>query len=113
MSKRSVFKVNKRVREGVEGQRKVQLHVMRTQTERIAEMVGARVRELIQDEVAAELNRRGYPNQQDNRSVVEVIQDAGSPPDQEVDGVVEDTNIYPVCPDCLFYVKDCSCAYES
>lgn len=60
MSKKSQFKINQRVREGIEGQRGVQLHVMRTMTEKIADIVAVKLKNLVIQEVHDELERRGY-----------------------------------------------------
>lgn len=60
MSKRSQFKIHQRVREGVEGRRRVQLHVLRVLTEKVADTVAAKLRSLVIQEVHNELDRRGY-----------------------------------------------------
>ena len=95
MSKRSTHRLNQRVREGVEGKRQVQLHVMQTQTQRIAELVAAQLQGLITEEVANELDRRGYRNREDSGPPAGVSQEAGAKADPETPGVMGKT-----CPAC-------------
>jgi hypothetical protein len=70
MSKRSAFRANRRVREGIHGQRRVQLHVMQTQGAKIAKLVAQNLQALVKEEVENELTRRGYPPQGDSGSTV-------------------------------------------
>lgn len=63
MSKRSQFKINQRVREGIEGRRRVNLYVLKREAEKIADLVGAKVKEMIVTEIANELDCRGYPQE--------------------------------------------------
>jgi hypothetical protein len=59
MSKRSTHRLNQRVREGENGKRRVQLHVMQTQAQKISNLLAAKLKDLIAEEVANELDRRG------------------------------------------------------
>ncbi len=63
MSKRSQFKINQRVREGDEGKRRAQMYVLRTLTEKVADIVAAKLKNLVIQEVHNELDRRGYPQE--------------------------------------------------
>lgn len=60
MSRRSVFKINQRAREGVEGQRRVRAHVLATQTAKVAELVAKQLQGLVVEEVSRELEKRGF-----------------------------------------------------
>ena len=60
MSKRSQFKINQRAREGVQGQRRAEMHVLRVLTAQLALRVATNLREQVIEEVGHELDRRGY-----------------------------------------------------
>lgn len=60
MSKRSQFKINQRVREGDEGKRRAQVHVLQTLTGALALKVADNLRTLVTEEIGHELDRRGY-----------------------------------------------------
>lgn len=91
MSKRSTHRLNQRVREGVNGKRRVQLHVMQTQTQKIAELVASNLKGLIVEEVANELDRRGYRDQKDNSSPATMLQKPRAGADAETPEPMEET----------------------
>lgn len=100
MSKRSQHKLNQRVREGTEGRRRVQLHVMRTQTQRIADRVAAQLQVLIAEEVTNELDRRGYRDREDGMPFIGVSQEFGAKADTETPEPVEKEASKNKCPHC-------------
>jgi hypothetical protein len=89
MSKKSAYKIRQRIQGGIERERKVQFHVMKTQTEKIADLVGEKIRSLIVEEVSNELDRRGYPDRKNYRSTPEVLQNPGIEVDPEANESVE------------------------
>lgn len=130
MSKRSAFKTHQRVREGIEGKRRVQLHVMETQTQRIANLVAARLKDLVNQLVDDVLDQRGYTQtklgrphdvedlytdggREDSGPPTEVSQEPDGRPDSEAPGVVEKER----CPGCgekfsvesIVFLKDKNC----
>jgi hypothetical protein len=111
MSKRSTFKIHQRVKEGVNGKRRVQLHVMRTQAQKISDLVAAGLKSLIAEEVANELSRRGYRDREDGMPFVAVSQESGTETDSEAPGPMEETT----CPKCgagVLSGAHCYCGYD-
>lgn len=80
MSKRSAFKINKRNREGVESQRRVQAHVIKTQTLKLASQVSANLEAAVKETVEKELDRRGYPEKSPSSSTAESSDPSSSRP---------------------------------
>lgn len=90
MSRRSEHKVNQRVREGVESKRRVQLHVIQRQTEKIADLVAGSIKTIVNEAVRDELDRRGYTDYPDCRQTPEVSQEPDGQSSSETPEPVEE-----------------------
>jgi hypothetical protein len=92
MSRSSAYLAGKKSRHGTQEERKRArtMYIMKTQSEKMAEMVAAKVKQLIVEEVSRELDRRGYRNRKDGGSTTEMSPQEERPPNQEVDETVDE-----------------------
>lgn len=96
MSRSSAYLAGKKSRHGTQTEKKrartayiLEKHKGILSVE-MARLVALQLKSLVVEEVAWELDRRGYQNREDSGSTTEMPAQEDQPPSQEVDGAVEE-----------------------